>query len=393
MSVRKDTMVVIPSARPAVPIDRVEPGAPALRPVYGRSGAVAVVTCGLAAVVALFTLPLVYAPARRTASWFALVGAVGDERRLMLIALVALASVGIVVVGGWMLASDANIRARRHGAVAVAVFAVVAIVSGLVVFGSAAEAPDDSGTSAPLGPAASLDAGSWLVLAGLVGAVVGSLVEVIGAGPAATRKARLAHGVVYVLLAVFFGTTSVVVAYTGPRWSGGVWSGNSAEITTSATCVSENSREQDKTPTDFDPRNTVDRRPDTAWRCDGDGVGQRLHIDLGEVRTIRVISMLPGYGKIDLTDETNRYAQNRRIYRIRITFDDGTSKDHAFDTNPELYQSLQAITVQPVQTRSVTVTILESVEGNAVRSAHARENEPPDQPPRDFAPISEIRFA
>jgi hypothetical protein len=41
----------------------------------------------------------------------------------------------------------------------------------------------------------------------------------------------------------------------------------------------------------------------------------------------------------------------------------------------------------------VTVTILGSVEGLAVRSATVGSNEPPDQPPRNYAPISEIRFA
>jgi hypothetical protein len=353
MSLQKDARALTP-AQPAIPAPRAaadgaEPGPPAapeLRPVYGRSGAVAIVACGLVAVVAQFVLPLVAAPVRRTASSFALAGAVGDEPRLVLVVLIALASVGVVVVGGWMLACGASIGARRRGAIAVAVLAVMAIISGLVVLGSVAGVPDDSGTGSPLGPDAGPDAGSRLALAGLLGAVVGALVEVITAGAATSRNARLGHGVGYALLAGLFVATSVLVAAEGPPWSSGVWS-STPEITTSATCMSRPSTEQDGTRTDFDPNNVVDDHHDTAWRCDGDGVGQRLHIDFGYVRTISMITIIPGYAKTDPTNETDRYAQNRRISDIRVEFDDGTPVEPKLDTNPQ-NPSLQAIPVPRV---------------------------------------------
>lgn len=140
----------------------------------------------------------------------------------------------------------------------------------------------------------------------------------------------------------------------------------SARISSAAAlCVSLSSHDAGGTFFTYGPEKTIDNLPDTAWRCDGDGVGQRLEISFQNKVTLTSIGMIPGYAKTDPHDGTDRYAQNRRISAVNYTFDDGSTVTQSFDTSLR-YRYLQTIPLPNVSTSHVTITILSSMSGEAI---------------------------
>ena len=127
-----------------------------------------------------------------------------------------------------------------------------------------------------------------------------------------------------------------------------------------ASCTSPPSRDSAGNPVTYDPSNLLDGQLDTAWRCDGNGDNQQVVVDFGGARTVRTLGLVPGYAKVDSTDGTDRFIQDRRISAVRYTFDDGSSATQYFDTDN---RSMQVINVSPRVTGRVAITILSSIDG------------------------------
>lgn len=120
----------------------------------------------------------------------------------------------------------------------------------------------------------------------------------------------------------------------------------------------------------YEASNTRDGLADTAWRAPGDGVGVTLVLQLPGPAEITEISLIPGYAKVDTSDGTNRFFQNRRIVRARYVFDSGATVSASFADEP----ALQSSPVGRIASSSVTIEILDTT----------------DDPERDFTAISEI---
>jgi outer membrane protein assembly factor BamB len=123
----------------------------------------------------------------------------------------------------------------------------------------------------------------------------------------------------------------------------------------------------------YEPANVADGRRETAWRVEGDGVGQFVQLDFARPVRVAEIRLLPGYAKIDPYDGTDRFAQNRRVRRARFEFSDGSSVEASFDDVADL----QSIPIGPLVTSFVRVVILETIA-------------PASDDPLDFTPISEV---
>lgn len=147
----------------------------------------------------------------------------------------------------------------------------------------------------------------------------------------------------------------------------------------SASCQSPPSRDGGGNTVSYPPANVLDGMYDTAWRCDGDGVGQILEITFAGPVTVTGIGIVPGYAKTDGFDNTDRYAQNRRISAVRYTFDGGTSVTGNLNSSAT-YRSLQLTAVPDVRTSRMTVTILNTVPGEGMN----------DQPAVNKMAISEV---
>ncbi len=128
-----------------------------------------------------------------------------------------------------------------------------------------------------------------------------------------------------------------------------------------ASCTRAPSRDSRGNPTSYEPTHAVDGDPTTAWRCDGDGTGQHITLELTGPARVTRIGLVPGLAKTDPGDGTDRYAQNRRIAQVRVSTDAG-------DVEAGLETDAGDRAVQYIDlgatTRSVTVTILRSVAGS-----------------------------
>jgi hypothetical protein len=112
---------------------------------------------------------------------------------------------------------------------------------------------------------------------------------------------------------------------------------------------------------------------ETAWRVPGDGVNQSLMLEFATPVRVREIGLVPGYAKIDPFDQIDRFAQNRRIVRVRFEFSAGESVEARFADRAES----QTTMVNDILTTYVRVVILETTA-------------PGVKDGRDFTPISEI---
>jgi hypothetical protein len=129
-----------------------------------------------------------------------------------------------------------------------------------------------------------------------------------------------------------------------------------------ASCRSEPSVDAGGNRVAYPANHMLDSDPGTAWRCDGPGRGVTLAFNLAQRRTVAAVGLVPGYAKTDAFSGVDRYAENRRITRVRWTFDGGAWVEQTLDTAAS-NRSLQMLRVPPVPSKRVTLTIEDSAEG------------------------------
>lgn len=122
----------------------------------------------------------------------------------------------------------------------------------------------------------------------------------------------------------------------------------------------------------YEVGNLADGQHETAWRVPGNGVGTTLRAEWDTPVSLTSIGLVPGYAKVDPTDGSDRFWENRRVLAVRYHFDNGTVVDASFTESPEL----QPTTVQVI-TRTVTVEITRTT----------------PSPERNYTAISELAFA
>jgi hypothetical protein len=133
-------------------------------------------------------------------------------------------------------------------------------------------------------------------------------------------------------------------------------------INASAPCVSSPGVDGGGNTVTYQAGNMLDDDPTTAWRCDGDGRGVTLTLRLGAPTTIVAVGIVPGYAKTDPYDHVDRYAENRRISKVRWTFGDGRWIEQTLSTDPKS-RRLQTLRIPRVRSNLVTLEILDSVPG------------------------------
>ncbi|MEP6526757.1 MAG: hypothetical protein ABJA86_06295 [Nocardioidaceae bacterium] len=134
-------------------------------------------------------------------------------------------------------------------------------------------------------------------------------------------------------------------------------------VNTSATCVASPGVDGGGNTVTYRAGNMLDDDPTTAWRCDGDGRGVTLSLLLGDPTTIVAVGLIPGYAKTDPYDHIDRYAENRRISKVRWTFGGGNWIEQTLSTDPKS-RRLQTLRIPKVTSDRVTLEILDSVPGS-----------------------------
>jgi hypothetical protein len=121
-----------------------------------------------------------------------------------------------------------------------------------------------------------------------------------------------------------------------------------------ADCQAPPATDDAGNPVTYLPPNMVDGNPSTAWRCDGDGIGHTITINLGVETPIAELGLINGYAKLDPKSNAHRYPEYRRITAVTWSFPDGTTVQQTFADNAETSQTVRI----PVRTASaLTLTI------------------------------------
>jgi hypothetical protein len=142
-------------------------------------------------------------------------------------------------------------------------------------------------------------------------------------------------------------------------------------------CQAPQTTDDAGSPVYYVPEQMVDGRMNTAWRCNGNGIGQVVTFEFPPGTTIVEVGLVNGYAKVDPASGAKRYGEYRRITKATWTFANGTSFQQSLEDGVKTVQKL-SIPSQPAD--EVTLTI----EASTGPGSNARG--------RDAVLISEVAF-
>lgn len=160
--------------------------------------------------------------------------------------------------------------------------------------------------------------------------------------------------------------------------SPGSWDGDVEAVAVdaiSADCTASPSTDAAGRRVTYVPANAVDGKVQTAWRCAGTAVGEKLTLRIVGGAEIAEVGLVPGYAKTDPESGADRYAENNRITKVRWTFADDVSIVQRLDPDPAS-RATQLLRIPLTSTDTVTLEILAVSRG-----------------PRNTTAISEIAVA
>jgi hypothetical protein len=142
-------------------------------------------------------------------------------------------------------------------------------------------------------------------------------------------------------------------------------------------CQAPQTTDDAGSPVYYVPEQMFDGRMNTAWRCNGNGIGQVVTFEFPPGTTIVEVGLVNGYAKVDPASGAKRYGEYRRITKATWTFANGTSFQQSLEDGVKTVQKL-SIPSQPAD--EVTLTI----EASTGPGSNARG--------RDAVLISEVVF-
>ena len=161
-----------------------------------------------------------------------------------------------------------------------------------------------------------------------------------------------------------------------PSTAPGGWSGPVTAVSVdaiSADCTAPPGRDSAGHKVTYVPKNAIDAKADTAWRCNGTAIGQKLTLRMSGDVDVAEVGLVPGYAKTDPESGVDRYAENNRISRVRWTLGDGQSIVQRLDTGRSS-RAVQLLRVPRTTTDTITLEVLAVARG-----------------PRNTTAISDIR--
>jgi hypothetical protein len=142
-------------------------------------------------------------------------------------------------------------------------------------------------------------------------------------------------------------------------------------------CQAPQSTDGAGNPVVYVPEQMSDGTTSTAWRCNGNGIGQVVTFGFPAGTTIAQVGLVNGYAKVDPASGVQRYGEYRRITKVTWTFANGTSFQQLLNDGVETVQKLR---IPPQSGDQVTLTIEASTEPGSMASG------------RDAVLISEVVF-
>src|SRR5215216_2742439 len=145
----------------------------------------------------------------------------------------------------------------------------------------------------------------------------------------------------------------------------------------SVGCQAPQSTDGAGDPVVYVPEQMVDGSMNTAWRCNGNAVGQVVTFGFPAGTTIAEVGLVNGYAKVDPGTGVQRYREYRRIIQVTWTFANGAVFQQSLSDGVE---TVQKLSIPPQSGDQVSLTIEASAEpGSTARG-------------RDAVVISEVAF-
>jgi hypothetical protein len=161
-------------------------------------------------------------------------------------------------------------------------------------------------------------------------------------------------------------TPSDAPSSSQPSTSPGSWDGPVTAVDVdalSADCTAPPSQDSAGRKVTYVPANAIDGRSQTAWRCVGTAVGEKLTLRLASDTDVAEVGLIPCYAKTDPRSGADRYAENNRITKVRWTLADGVSVVPRLDPDPD-DRSVQLLRVPRTTTDRITLEILAVKKGS-----------------------------
>jgi hypothetical protein len=158
--------------------------------------------------------------------------------------------------------------------------------------------------------------------------------------------------------------------FTNQKPGEGAWTGKVTrveDVRAQVACTGKPGKEANGDPVSYEPSNLTDGVADTAWRCGGRRIGERITLELGETMPIGQVGLVPGYAKTDEQSNADRFAENNRVKRVRWTIGD-TKIVQRFSGSPD-DRNLQLLRVPKTSSDTVELEILAVKKGPRNKTA------------------------
>jgi hypothetical protein len=164
-------------------------------------------------------------------------------------------------------------------------------------------------------------------------------------------------------------------AAPAPSSSGQVTSATPTQV--KVGCQAPQTTDDAGNPVYYVPEQMFDGKMNTAWRCNGNGIGQVVTFEFPAGTSIAEVGLVNGYAKVDPASGAKRYGEYRRITKATWTFADGASFQQSLEDG---VKTVQKLSIPSQSGDQVTLTI----EASTGPGSNARG--------RDAVLISEIAF-
>jgi hypothetical protein len=142
-------------------------------------------------------------------------------------------------------------------------------------------------------------------------------------------------------------------------------------------CQAPQTTDDGGNPVYYRPEQMFDGQLSTAWRCNGDGVGQVITFRFPAGTTVAEVGLVNGYAKVDPVSGAKRYGEYRRISSVAWEFANGATFRQSLTDG---VKTLQKLRIPPQAGDAITLTIESSTgPGSSARG-------------RDAVLISEVGF-
>jgi len=128
-----------------------------------------------------------------------------------------------------------------------------------------------------------------------------------------------------------------------------------------STCALDGQTDANGDPLTLEPSRALDGDPATSWTCRADGSTMAMTMTWADPIEVTEVGLLPGLDLFGPGNGADRWVQNRRVERVRWSFDD-EEVDQDFDVEERTVQTVAVETT----TTTITLEVLATVPGREI---------------------------